>query len=75
MAKQKTDNFAQKSITELKETVKTFREELMKLRLDHAKRQLKHTSSLTTVRKQIAQALTAMQEKKGGSEKNNPISK
>ena len=62
MAK-KIDNFAQKSATELKETVKTLRAELMKLRLDHAKRQLKHTSNLTNKRKEIAKALTALQEK------------
>lgn len=64
MAK-KTDNYAQKSVVELKETVKTLRGELMKLRLDHAKRQLKQTRSLTTTRKQIAQALTALREKEG----------
>lgn len=63
MAKQKTENFAQKSAAELKEAVKTLRAELMKLRLDHAKRQLKQTTSLTTVRKQIAKALTALKEK------------
>lgn len=63
MAKQKTENFAQKSAAELKETVKTLRGELMKLRLDHAKRELKQTRSLTSVRKQIAQALTALKEK------------
>lgn len=65
MAKQKADNLAQKSMTELKETVHLLREELMKLRLSHAKRQLKHTSSMTTVRKQVARALTALKEKEG----------
>lgn len=64
MAK-KTESFVQKSAAELKEAVKALRAELMKLRLDHAKRQLKQTRSLTTVRKQIARALTALKEKEG----------
>ncbi len=65
MAKQKTDNYVQKSVAELKETVKTLRGELMILRLNHAKRELKQTRSLTTVRKNIAHALTALKEKEG----------
>ena len=64
MAK-KVDNFKQKSVPELKEAVKALRAELMKARLDHAKRQLKSTRMLTTTRKQIAMALTALKEKEG----------
>lgn len=64
MAK-KDSTLAQKSITELKETVQSLRDDLMKMKLDHAKRQLKQTSSLTSVRKQIARALTSLKEKEG----------
>lgn len=68
MAK-KTDNYKQKSKAELLETVKTLRGDLMKTRLDHAKRLVKHTTNLTTIRKEIAKALTALKEKEG-TEKN-----
>jgi ribosomal protein L29 len=64
MAK-KDNTLVQKSVAELKETVNTLKNDLMKMKLDHAKRQLKQTSSLTSVRKQIARALTSLKEKEG----------
>lgn len=63
MAKKQTETITQKSLGELKTYVKELRGALLKFQLEHAKRTLKNTRSLTLTRKLIAQALTAIKEK------------
>lgn len=65
MAKTKINTIAQKSLGELKTMLGELRAELLKLKLDNAKRALKNTTSMSLTRKQIAKVMTAMHEKEG----------
>jgi ribosomal protein L29 len=63
MAKQKKTELKQKTKDELRMQLYELRDSLMKLRLDHAKMQVKKTSDMKNTRLQIARILTAMKEK------------
>ena len=60
MAKTKKTEIKEKNMESLKEDLKAKREELFKARLDHARGKVKNTTSLTTMRKDIARMLTAI---------------
>ena len=66
MAKTKKSEIKEKSVESLREDVKAKREELFKARLDHTKGNLKNTTSMTSIRKDIARMLTQMNMLKGG---------
>ena len=60
MAKTKKTEIKEKNITSLISDLKSKREELFKLRMDHAKGNLKNTSSMRNNRLDIARILTAI---------------
>lgn len=60
MAKTKKSEIKEKNLESLKADLKSKREELFKAKLDHAKGNLKNTSSLTNTRRDIARMLTAI---------------
>jgi large subunit ribosomal protein L29 len=60
MAKAKKTEIKEKNMESLKEDLKAKREELFKIRLEHARGKVKNTTSMTTMRKDIARMLTAI---------------
>ena len=53
------------SATDLETKLKSSRETLMNLRFKHATGQLEKTASLRNTKREVAQILTILQEKKG----------
>lgn len=62
MKKNKVDLHAQ-SVEELKKTLAEKRKELLTSRLDHVRGKLKNGSSLSNIRRHIAQVATVIREK------------
>lgn len=58
MAKSKKAEVKEKSLGALQEDLKNKRLDLFKAQMDHERRKLKNTTSLTTMRKDIARILT-----------------
>lgn len=58
MAKAKKAEVKEKSLEALREDLKNKRLDLFKAQMDHERRKLKNTTSLTTMRKDIARILT-----------------
>ncbi len=64
MAQQKKQLIAQRTMNELQLLAQELRSELFKLKMDHAKNQLKQTSLFRTKRDDLARVLTAEKAKR-----------
>lgn len=58
-------------VTELRKRLKDSRQALVQAMLDHKQFKLKNSTSLTTLRKEIAVILTILKEKEAGNGKNS----
>ncbi len=67
MAASKKADVKEKSIQVLMTDLAQKRDDLFKAQLDHVRRKLKNTTSLTHMRKDIARILTTINMKKGAS--------
>jgi len=63
MSKAKKTEVKEKNIESLKNDLLSKRNELFKARMDHMKRNLKNTSTLSNIRHDIARILTALHGK------------